>query len=575
MLTIIDKEHLSDFAKKSALYSVLFVEDDETVRMGIEIILKQFFKNVYTAYDGVNGLEIYERYKPDIVISDITMPRMNGLEMSSKIKKILPTQKIIISSAHQDIEHLLESIEIGVDGYILKPIQKNQFLYTVSKAVDQINVEKENENYQKNLELMVEQQVCKIKKQSEMMVEFLKTDKLTGVGNKKQLELDFKERKPSYIAFLNIDNFSQINISYGFSSGDLLLIALAKYVCTFLDNKALYRVAGDEFCIIFYDNYDEVYDFVVELKKNIYKENFLINDISLRISVTIGIVKIDDSCSDVPYGNGHLLVKNAKESRRNSVAFFEDDLSLLQKQRECLAMGYSVKYAIENDTLVPFFQPIVDIKTGHIDKYECLARIKNKDSYISPYYFIDAAKVSGVLPNLTRIIIEKSFIAMSGMDVNFSLNITDDDLKEEYLEEYLDLLCKRYAVEPSRVILEVLENISNYDTKNAIEQLKRLKSKGFYIAIDDFGADSSNFERVQKLNVDFIKIDGSFIKDIDSDENSLNIVKTIVYYAKLSNMKVIAEYVHNQDIFEIVKSLDIDYAQGYYLSEPKPTPSKV
>lgn len=229
----------------------------------------------------------------------------------------------------------------------------------------------------------------------------------------------------------------------------------------------------------------------------------------------------------------------------------------------------NLKKALEDDAISPYFQPIVNLKTNSIEKYECLARMSHENEIISPAFFLKPAKVSGILPELTRVIIEKSFKVMQNSELEFSINITDDDLKENYLMEFLKNMCSKYNIVPQRVTLEVLENISSYDTKEAIEQLESLKKAGHKISIDDFGAESSNFARVQRLNVDYIKIDGSFIKDIVEDENSLNIVKTIIYYAKRSNIKVIAEFVHSKTVLDILKVLDIDYVQGYYLGKPK------
>lgn len=556
--------------KISKNLTVLFVEDDAATRISIKMLLDSFFKIVFLAKNGEEGLKLFEQNKPDIVITDITMPIMNGLEMSKKIRIKKPLQKIIIISAHQDSEFILNFIEMGIDGYIIKPIQKKQFFNTIQRVLEQVSLEIENKNYQKNLEKMVQKQVAKIKDQADSIVQQLRTDRLTGLSNKEQLEIDFIEKSPTEMLFLNIDNFDQINMSYGFNVGDILLSKIAIYLNEQVEGHQLYRLNGDEFALMINNKgITEVKKFANRLKLAIYNKVFIVNDVSIRITVTMGIVPIPDNATCVPYGSAHLVIKEARELRRNSLAVFKPNSSSINKQKEGLEWAQKAKLALDFDLLTPYFQPIINLRTKRIEKYECLARIMDQGKAVSPFFFIGPAKVAGILPEITRRMIEKSFAVMEKSKVAFSINISDDDLKEGYLGEFLYEMCSKYHILPQRVALEILENINNYDTRDAIKQLEELKVKGFQISIDDFGAESSNFARVQKLNVDFIKIDGSFIKDIATDKNSQDIVKTIIFYAQLSGVKTIAEYVHNEETLHIVMALGVDYVQGYHLGEPK------
>jgi EAL domain-containing protein (putative c-di-GMP-specific phosphodiesterase class I) len=173
-----------------------------------------------------------------------------------------------------------------------------------------------------------------------------------------------------------------------------------------------------------------------------------------------------------------------------------------------------------------------------------------------------------MLPDITRIMIDKSFQAFHDNMYQFSINISEFDLNDGYLRTYLFDKCKEYEINSSRVVLEVLEGVSVIGAKNALEQLMELKEDGFIIAIDDFGVQNSNFERVHAMNVDYIKIDGSFIKDIDKDTKSYNVVKMINEFGKSIDAKIIAEYVHSKEVQEIVTALGIEYSQGYYFAKP-------
>ena len=216
----------------------------------------------------------------------------------------------------------------------------------------------------------------------------------------------------------------------------------------------------------------------------------------------------------------------------------------------------------------PFFQGIYDNNKNSITKYEALARIVLEDRVVSPYEFLEPAKLSGLLPEITKVMIDKTMKAMSLNNYEFSINITEDDLAEDYLNDYLNEKISLYKIDSKRVILEILEGVSSTGKKNHIKQLNLLKKSGFKIAIDDFGAEYSNFERILDLDIDYIKIDAKYIKDIDTNKRSYEIVRAISFFAKNVNIPCIAEFVHNESVQKIIKDLGISYSQGYYFSQP-------
>ncbi len=168
--------------------------------------------------------------------------------------------------------------------------------------------------------------------------------------------------------------------------------------------------------------------------------------------------------------------------------------------------------------------------------------------------------------------IDKSFKIMSKNNYSFSINITEEDLSKNYLLDYLKLKESEYGIETNRVILEILEGVSSTGKKNHIKQLTALKDNDYSIAIDDFGSEYSNFERVLDLDIDFLKIDARYIKNIDVSPKSYEITKAIAFFAKNANIPCIAEFVHNEAVQKIIDDLGIDYSQGYYFSEPSPLP---
>ncbi|MEA2091415.1 MAG: EAL domain-containing protein [Campylobacterota bacterium] len=548
------KEVCSDF-------TVLLVDDEEGARTQVYNILILFFPTVFFAKDGAEAFEIYKEKRPDLIITDLTMPRIDGFELISLARSVNPKQKIIIMSAHTETDIIVKSIKLSVDGYILKPIEASQMFEAIEKTALSIKMENENQTYQESLESRVDEQAQQLIKQ-------LLHDSLTGLPNKDKLNLDFKTNKYNEIILLNIDNFSQINTAYGYEDGDLFLKQISNFLCLIVD-EAIYRGNGDEFFIALESSTPEkALALAQEIKEKIYIKRFDICDDSVRITFSMGIVSIDSDDEEIPYSKAQLAISDMRKLHKNVIGHYQKHSKTESYQQQMHEWAHKVKLALDFDLLVPYYQPITNLSTGKIEKYECLARILEQDNPVSPFYFIEPARIAGMVTDITRRMILKAFETFSNSEKDFSINITDDDFKEEYLVDYLQEQCRKFEIIPSQVVLEVLENISNYDARHAIEQMDELKSIGFQIAIDDFGAESSNFARVQKLQIDYIKIDGSFIKDIAQNHNSKIIVQTIIFYAKHCGLKTIAEYVHNEETYKIVKELGIDYAQGYYLYEP-------
>jgi len=542
-------------------FSVLLVDDEEDARSQVYNILVLFFGSVLVAKDGAEALEIYKEKRPDLIITDLTMPKMGGLELVKEVREIHRGQMIIVMSAHTEADIIVRAIKSGLDGYILKPIEASQMFEAIEKTATTLKMIKESQTYQETLEI-------KIDTQEQQLITQLQHDTLTGLPNKDKLDLDFKTNDFNEIILLNIDNFSQINGTYGHEKGDMLLAQITEFLKQMTSGN-LYRGNGDEFFIALESaTPKEAYALAQDIKQKVYTKRFSADQASVRITFSMGIVSIDKNDAEIPYSKAQLAITDMRKLHKNVIGHYRKHSGTENYQQQMHEWAHKTKLALDFDLLVPYYQPIINLATGEIEKYECLARILDKNNPISPFFFIEPARIAGMVTDITRRMILKAFEAFSGSEKEFSINITDDDFKEEYLIECLTSHCEEFGIKPKQVVLEVLENISDYDAEHAISQINQLKDIGFQIAIDDFGAESSNFARVQKLNIDYLKIDGGFIKDVATNDNSLIIVKTIVFYAKHSGIKTIAEYVHNEATYKIVKELGIDYVQGYYLSEP-------
>ena len=249
--------------------------------------------------------------------------------------------------------------------------------------------------------------------------------------------------------------------------------------------------------------------------------------------------------------------------------FFEDVRHVRKEYEHNIKWVAIIKNAIEEDRVVPYFQPIVSNHDGQVKKYESLIRIMDEENKpISPFYFLEVAKKSRLYPQLTRIMVDKSFSYFQGTDYEFSINLSVEDILNRETLEYIYKRLAESGLGP-QLIFEIVESEGIENFAEVTEFIQQVKLFGCRIAIDDFGTGYSNFEYILKMEVDYLKIDASLIKNIHKDNNCRAITETIVEFARKIGIKTIAEFVHSQEVFEVEKAIGIDFSQGYHFGEPK------
>jgi len=396
-----------------------------------------------------------------------------------------------------------------------------------------------------------------------------KNDSLTNVANRFSLIEYLQSVKNVNLFLIDIDNFNNINNAYGFEIGDIALIEITRLLNLAKPNSSkLFRVNSDEFAVVCTDimssqKLSDIASSVISFFDQI--EIDISDEITIKVSLSIGI-SIGSGTEIL--NHARIAIKELREHKRGSFKIYDSTSVFIKKQQENIYWIHKIKEAFEEEKLVTYYQPILNNETNKIEKYECLIRIVENGILTPPIRFMEASKLTGTLSLVTKTVIEQSFKKFSDTEYEFSINITSTDLYLGFLEENLLKSAKKYNISPSRVALEILEDIDTLDTKEILTQLNSLRYHGFKIAIDDFGSRSSNFSRLLEFSPDYLKIDGSFIKNILSDKKSLTIVEAIVLLCKKSNIKIIAEYVHNEDVQVKVKELGIEYSQGYCFGEP-------
>ncbi|MEA2050363.1 MAG: EAL domain-containing protein [Campylobacterota bacterium] len=554
---MINIEYLTTATKQ---FTVLCVDDEEKSRTQTEDLFSIFFKNVLIASDGMEALDIYStnQNKIDIVFTDIGMPQMDGLDLSSHIKKIDPLQYIVTISAHQDLKFYNKAINIGIDGMIIKPITSDKMLNILSKAVDKITYINNIKIHQRKYEIVKEDQEESYK------------DQVTGLTNKIYLDKYLNNNNEYTAILVNIDNFDIINCNYGYFIGDQVLKQMAKFLQSLVktDKCKLFRVVSDEFLFLVSNEIEKnkIEEFSKDIIQTLDSIKIKTEVDEFQISCTIGISS--GSGFDI-VKEAHIALKEARQIGKHKYYFFSNNSQLIQQKQSNLKWLSKLKKVLKEDCLIPYYQPIINNKTNQVEIYESLARILELNRVIKPYYFLENAKLFNLTPNIGKIMISKVFEYSKDKNYKVSINITTEELMDENFSSFITEQLKLYKLKAKNIVFEVFENITINKNKTVLKNLDFLHNKGFKIALDDFGINEVNISKLHSIPIDYIKIDASFIETILEDKQSLKVVESIIKLSKNIGAKTIAESVSSKMIFNKIKELGIDYSQGYYTGKPK------
>jgi len=393
------------------------------------------------------------------------------------------------------------------------------------------------------------------------------TDHLTNLPNVYQLRKDLDEKEEFSLIIFNIDNFTTINNFYGFLVGDFVIEELGVLLKKRLINHKVYRLSGDEFAFVidkkmfFYDLKEHLCKLYKDLKDTI----IVYQDTNIYINFTLASSVNKDN--ENIFSKVSMALKYAKDINA-TFWIYEDTMNFENNYERDIQLSETVREAIENFRVIPYYQAIVDTKTLDVVKYECLARLIDiHGKILSPLTFIPVAKKIKYYNIITRTIINKSFATFESIDFEFTINLSIEDIINKDMYEFIMDKLKNSRVS-NKVTFEILESDAIEDFVKVERFINEVRRYGAKIAIDDFGSGYSNFSYLTKIKADYIKIDGSLVKNIDVDKNSFIVVETIVEFARKLGIKTIAEYVHSGSIMGKVKDLGIDFSQGFHISKP-------
>lgn len=392
-------------------------------------------------------------------------------------------------------------------------------------------------------------------------------DALTELPNRHRLQYDMQRSPHAILIILNLHNFKEINDFFGTATGDDLLRQTGRWLNRI--DLTPYRLGGDEFALLLNKDYTQpqLEEFCMHLIHRLADHPFLVADETISLNITVGV----DPGPNTSLAHADIALHQAKEIGK-SLAFYDGNAMVEEQYKANIATASAIHKALNLGRIICYYQPIVSLQSEGIDKYETLVRMVDESGHIiPPVDFLKIAQKTRLYPKITEVVVRQACEAFEGRSEEFSINLSIRDILDPNTVHIIEETIVKTDT-AHRVVFEILESegIENFDA--VIAFMHRMKKLGARIAVDDFGTGYSSFENILKLDPDYIKIDGSLIRSINTDPKHAIIVQAIADFASKLGAKTIAEFVESEEIFDHLKMINITYSQGYYSGKPAPLP---
>ncbi|HHJ16998.1 MAG TPA: EAL domain-containing protein [Gammaproteobacteria bacterium] len=429
--------------------------------------------------------------------------------------------------------------------------------------------------------------ITKLKQDEKRMVILANQDHLTGLSNRRHFleDLNHEIRRVErhgqlgVLLLIDLDHLKLVNDTAGHAAGDQIIVQVAGLLKrASREQDFLARISGDEFAVAYSAMSEEQgMEKAHQLLERINALKPRYGGRTLNISASVGVVTFPQQ-GKVPVelmAKADAAMSVAKSGGRNRVHRYKESDMMRERMDNQLVWKDRLLEALECDELRLVFQPIVGVASGKVHHFEVLVRMQEPDgTLIAPGKFIPAAEQFGLIQQLDRQVVTKAIRHLADLpaemkDIGFSINLSGLSVGLQAMYELIEQELREGGVDPGRVTFEITETAACEQISTAMEFIQKVRQLGCLVSLDDFGVGFSSFSYLKHLRADILKIDGSFIRDIHNNNADQLFVKALVDVASGMGMRTIAEFVENEQVFERVRSLGVDYVQGYYLGKPQ------
>jgi len=552
---------------------MLIVEDSEDDA----ILLLRALKNggiepFYQVVDTEEGLKnALQNERWDIVITDHNMQGFTSFQVLELTRQYGADLPVLIVSGLIGEDVAVSAMKAGAQDYIMKG--------NLSRLIPAIRRE------------IREGSVRKAKRLAESTLEHMAYhDSLTDLANRREFERrlahalqDAKETGRHHVLlYLDLDQFKIVNDTSGHVAGDELLKQISKILNRHIrSDDTLARLGGDEFGVLLRGCDASHARRVAEtLCEEVREYRFVWHNKPSSVSLSVGMVVISSAYNSISELLSHadLACYAAKDRGRNNVQLYQSDDSEMQKRQADMQWTSRLQHALQTDSFFLYHQEMVPLQAHNADGFrtEFLVRLQQGNDIVPPGAFIPAAERFGLMPRIDRRVIDMAFRYLDRTALGrqstgtFFINLSGSSLSDGELYGYIRNLVDKYSILPERVCFEITETSAIANLNHTIRFIEQSRKDGFEFALDDFGSGMSSFSYLKALPVDYLKVDGGFVRNLLDDPIDLSIVDACNRIGHAAGLKTIAEFVENDAIKERLTELGLDYAQGFGIAKPKP-----
>lgn len=581
----------------SMLEMALFGEEDEVESKDNDDGIYPEYE-LKSAYQGQEALEMVRKAAAEgkpyaLLFVDVRMPPgWDGIETISRIWKEFPYTEIAICTAYSDYSWDEIAEKLGNSDKLLfltKPFSTIVVKQMALSLVKKWNLGEHARNYVANLEAEVQDRTSQltalleeVEKKNQLLEHIALHDSLTELPNRAlfsdrlvhRTSTADREHTSFSVFMLDLNKFKDINDGLGHDVGDKVLMEVAARIPKVIrDSDTVARLGGDEFAILLHEADVDASILVAKKILRAFDEPMMLDGKSISMGLSIGIAVFPQHGED-----DATLLRHADvamyESKASGEGFTVIDIKENEIRNIRAQLAGELEIAVKRHELSVNFQPIWSVSQQKTVKVECLCRWRHATrGMVPPVEFIPIAEKKELIKELTLFVMEASVKQISewhqqGIMIGVSINLSARNFLDPELKEYLDNVLQRYQVEGKWITLEITEGMAINNPEKAIIIMNSYAENGVQLSIDDYGTGYASLGYIKKLPVDEVKIDSSFVFDLNTDDENRVIVKSTIELAHALNMSVVAEGVEDKTILDILVELGCDNIQGYYICEP-------
>lgn len=548
---------------------VLLVEDSENDALLLlrELQRANYKPTVLRVESEDSMIAALQEQNWDVVITDHNMPGFSSQEAIKIAQSHCPDLPVIIVSGSIGEDLAVAAMKMGAHDYIMKDNLK-RLVPAIERELREADMRRSHRIAEATIHHLAYH------------------DHLTGLVNRNEFDRRLNEALDSAknddvthaLLYLDLDQFKVINDTCGHQAGDELLSQLAVVLRKLVrGNDMLARLGGDEFGLLLGNcPLDQAQSIAEEIREAVGDFRFVWRDKSFSVQVSIGMVLItkDAHSADEVLSAADIACYAAKDLGRDRVHVYADDDSELQRRHTEMQWVSRIKDALEGDQFVLYQQKMCSLHRGNEEEQhsEFLVRmLKSDGSIILPGAFIPAAERYGLMVSLDRWVVKAviDYLVQNNENrgVHF-INLSGASLSDDGIFSFIKQEITRSKISPELLCFEITETAAIANLSNAVKFINEIRNIGCRFALDDFGAGLSSFSYLKTIPVDYLKIDGAFVRDINDDPMNYAIVQAINEIGHVAGLHTVAEYVENEETLEVLREIGVDLAQGYCIERP-------